>query len=375
MGRRWGKTIVGGTLGMNVFRQGGRAAWIVPQYKNGRALWRFVLDVCAPLVKAGVVSVSNSERVATSIFGGFFGIYSADNIDSVRSEAFNLVIGDEAARIDGDGWQAAVRPTLADADGDEILISTPVGKNWFYDEWMRGQIAQDGYASWTAPSSANPNPNIQRAYKLARERLPERVFLQEWDAQFVEDGAIFRNVYSLSRLAPEEPIEGHTYVIGVDWGRVEDATVFCVLDTGTRRQVCLDVCYDMPFAEQRERLISLARRYNNAHCVVETNSIGAPQFEELKRSGRVSVTGFDTNNARKAALIEDLQLALENESIELLDDERQKSELVAFSSVHLPSGLVRYAAPAGKHDDTVMALAIALYACAAPRASELFAFV
>ncbi|MFZ5589639.1 MAG: hypothetical protein ACOY4M_08400 [Pseudomonadota bacterium] len=375
MGRRWGKTIVGGTLGMNVFRQGGRAAWIVPQYRNGRALWRFVVEACVPLVQAGIVQISNSERVATSIYGGFFGIYSADNIDSVRNEAFNLVVGDEAARIDGDGWQAAVRPTLADADGDEILISTPVGKNWFYDEWMRGAQHRDGYASWTAPSSANPNPNIQRAYHLARERLPERVFLQEWQAQFVEDGAIFRNVYSLSCLKPEPPHEGHTYVIGVDWGRTEDATVFCVFDATARRQVYLDILHDVDFAAQRERLVSLAQRYNNAHCVVETNSIGAPQFEELKRSGRVSVSGFETNNARKAALIDDLQLALESESIQLLDDERQKSELVAFSSVRLPSGLVRYAAPAGKHDDAVMALALALYACNTPKAEELFAFV
>lgn len=375
MGRRWGKTILGGVVGLNVFRQGGRAAWIVPQYRNGRALWRFVMDVCPPLVQAGIVQISNSERVATSIYGGFFGIYSADNIDSVRNEAFHLVIGDEAARINGEGWQAAVRPTLADTDGDELLISTPVGKNWFYDEWMRGQSGSDGYMSWRAPSSANPNPNIQRAYQKAKERLPERVFMQEWDAQFVEDGAIFRNVYTLSRLAPQPPEDGHVYVIGVDWGRTEDATVFCVLDVHERKQVHLEVLYDVDFATQRERLIALARRYNNAHCVVETNSIGSPQFEELKRSGLVSVSGFDTDNARKAAIIDELQLAFENESITLLDNEMQKSELVAFSAVRLPSGLVRYSAPSGKHDDTVMALAIALYACNSPSAAELFAFI
>ena len=134
---------MGGVVTLNVLRQHGRAAWIVPNYKNGRALWRYASNVCAPLANVGKMSISKSERVITTDAGGFFGIYSADNIDAVRSEAFNLVVGDEAARISDDGWNDAVRPTLADADGDEILISTPKGKNWFYYEFMRGQAGED----------------------------------------------------------------------------------------------------------------------------------------------------------------------------------------------------------------------------------------
>ena len=61
--------------------------------------------------------------------------------------------------------------------------------------------------------------------------------------------------------------------------------MFCVFDATARRQVYLDILHDVDFAAQRERLVSLAQRYNNAHCVVETNSIGAPQFEELSAAG------------------------------------------------------------------------------------------
>jgi hypothetical protein len=176
MGRRWGKSTLGGMVIMNVLRKHGRAAWIVPEYKNGRALWRYAANLCAPLVQARIMNVSKSERVITTNAGGFFGIYSADNIDSVRSEWFHLVVGDEAARISEDGWNDAVRPTLADADGDEFLISTPKGKNWFYTEWVRGQAEENGYMSWTAPSSANPIPNIRKAYELARTRVPEHIY-------------------------------------------------------------------------------------------------------------------------------------------------------------------------------------------------------
>lgn len=363
MGRRWGKTITGGYINMNVLRQHGRAAWVVPTYKNGRALWRWVSSVCAPLAQAGYMSISKSERVITTHAGGFFAVYSAENIDAIRSESFNVVIGDEAARISGEGWQDAVRPTLADADGDEILISTPKGKNWFYNEYQMGVRQENEYMSWTAPTNANPSENIRKAFDLARLRVPERTFRQEWLAEFVDDGALFRNIYELSTLQTQEPEQGKSYVIGVDWGRVSDATVFSVLDAKGLKQVYLDRMTDTDYATQRMRLQVLSKKYNNAVVLAESNSIGQPNIEALQ-SMRVPVMGFVTTNSTKAEIVQALELAFENKSIRLLDNEIQKSELSSYESERLPSGLIRYNAPEGMHDDTVMALAIAWHAIA-----------
>jgi phage terminase large subunit-like protein len=357
-GRRWGKTVTGGVVTLNVLRQHGRAAWIVPAYKNGRSLWRYAASVCAPLAQAGYMSISKSERVITTFAGGFFGIYSAENIDSIRSEAFNLVVGDEAARIGEEGWQDAVRPTLADADGDEILISTPKGKNWFYYEFMRGQSQSDGYMSWTAPSNTNPMPQIKHAYDLARTRVPERTFKQEWNAEFVDDGVIFRNIEKLAVLKPQEPQEGHEYIIGVDWGRTNDATVFCVMDIAEKKQVYLDRMTNTDYASQRLRLKSLVQRYNNASVLAELNSMGAPNVEALQGMD-IQVTGFNTTNASKAEIIQALELAFENEDISILDDTVQKVELMAYEAIRSSTGLIRYGAPEGMHDDTVIALALA----------------
>lgn len=376
MGRRWGKTVLGGVVEMNVLRQHGRAAWIVPTYKNGRSLWRWVSDVCKPLEQAGHMSISKSERVITTHAGGFFAMYSAENIDSIRSEAFNLVVGDEAAKIDGDGWNDAVRPTLADADGDEILISTPKGKNWFYYEYLKGQAQNDGYMSWTAPTKANPIETIRRAYELAKTRVPERTFRQEWEAQFVEDGVLFRNVV-LRELAKkiDKGIDGRQYIIGADWGRTNDATVFSVLDMQAKTQVYMDRMTDTDYYSQRIRLKALHEKFNKSLCLVETNSIGQPQLEELQRMG-VSVRGFQTTNATKGEIISALQLAFEQETITILDDKVQEAELLAYQSQTSASGLVRYNAPEGMHDDTVMALALAWWGGVANRrdAADLVGF-
>lgn len=365
MGRRWGKTVTGGVVTLNVLRQHGRAAWIVPNYKNGRSLWRYAQNVCAPLQQAKKMDISKAERVITTFGGGFFGIYSADNIDAIRSEAFNLIVGDEAARISEEGWNDAVRPTLADADGDEILISTPKGKNWFFYEFTRGQAEEHGYKSWTAPTNANPMPTIQKAFGLAKLRVPERTYLQEWMAQFVDDGSIFRNVHELSTLKPAEPIGNDQYVIGVDWGRTNDATVFSVLHINSREQVYLDRMTDTDYASQRLRLQALSQKYNGALVMAETNSMGQPNIEALQAMN-VNVQGFTTTNATKAQIIQGLELAFERREIRLIQDTTQTAELMAYESEKLPSGLIRYSAPEGMHDDTVMALALAWYAISTP---------
>jgi phage FluMu gp28-like protein len=309
------------------------------------------------------MDISKSERVITTHAGGFFGIYSAENIDSIRSEAFNLVVGDEIARISEEGWQDAVRPTLADAEGDEIDISTPKGKNWFFYEWMRGQSKEDGYASWKAPSSANPIPQIKRAYELARTRVPDRTFNQEWNADFVDDGALFRNVQALAVLGDIPPVLGHQYVVGVDWGRTSDATVFSVMDMQTKQQVHLERMTDTDYASQRLRLKALVERYNRAIVLAESNSIGQPNIEELQRMG-VTVQGFLTTNATKAQIVQALELAFEQNAIQIQISAQQSAELMAFESEKLPSGMIRYAAPEGMHDDTVIALCLAWWAIA-----------
>lgn len=188
MGRRWGKTVLGGALALATAASGGRVAWIVPSYKNGRPLWRWAETTVGPLKRARKVHTNRTERtIEFAETGGFVAIYSMDNEDSIRGEWFNLVIVDEAAMIAETAWTDAIMPTLADANGDAVLISTPKGRNWFWREFERGRRMDAEAASFHAPSSANPSPQIQRAARLAKERVPERAYRQEWDAEFVDD--------------------------------------------------------------------------------------------------------------------------------------------------------------------------------------------
>jgi hypothetical protein len=71
------------------------------------------------------------------------------------------------------------------------------------------------------------------------------------------------------------------------------------------------------------------------------------------------VQAFTTTNASKTQAIEALALAFERSELAILADPVLVGELQAYERERLPSGMMRYSAPEGLHDDTVMALALA----------------
>ena len=343
---------------MEVLCQHGKVAWITPTYKNSRPLWRWSVGVTAPAVKAKRMSISQSERVIETDRGGLLALYSGDNIDAIRSEAFHCVVLDEAARLSEYAWTDAIMPTLADYDGDAILISTPKGKNWFWIEWLKGQQRGAEYASWQAPTSDNPIPTIRRAFKKARDRVPESTYRQEWLAEFLEGSGVFRRVTEAATAQrQEQPVTGHQYIFGVDWGKYNDWTVLSVLDITDKALVHLDRFNQIDYVLQAGRLKALAQRFNPVSIIAESNSIGEPVIEQLRRDG-LPVTPFQTTNATKTAAIDALALAFEQGDIRILHDPVLIGELQAYAMERLPRGLLRYSAPEGMHDDCVMSLAI-----------------
>ena len=358
MGRRWGKSVLAGTVCLLAANAGARVAWIVPTYKNGRPLWRWAESTVGNLKRYGV-EVNRSERTIEFPNGGGLGLYSADNADSIRSERFQLAVLDEAAKIPFEAYVDAIQPTLADLDGDVFLISTPRGKNWFFNEWQAA--ASDGVhaAAWRAATSDNPNPNIRAAFEQARLRVPERSFRQEWLAEFVEDGGeVFRNVRACATAVKQAaPVAGHEYLIGVDLAKVNDFTVLAVFDVTLNALVYLDRFNQIDYTVQLARLQALSERFAPRTVVIEDN-VGQMFIEQAQRAG-LPVMPFHTSAATKPKLIDDLTLAFERQTLQIIPDEALISELEAFSMERTTAGSLRYSAPPGMHDDTVIALALA----------------
>jgi hypothetical protein len=326
------------------------------------------------LKKLGLVRINRSERTVEFLqTGGSVTIYSMDNPDSIRGECFHLVIIDEAAMIAEDAWTQCIQPTLADYDGDCIIISTPKGRNWFWKEYQRGisesaRAKQEGrpprQAAFHAPTSANPNPNIRRAFELAKEKVSERTYRQEWMAEFLEDGGtVFRNVTKCA-IAKIKKVYDSVFVMGVDWGKESDYTVCIVRDAVTGETVDWDRFNTIGWSFQRGRLVNMWRKWKPAVVLVEENSIGGPNLEMLQAEG-LPVLGFNTNAATKAPLVESYALSMEREEITIPDDDDHRVEHEAYEGEKNPkTGRMKYGAPEEEdaHDDTVIAGALSDWA-------------
>lgn len=330
-----------------------RVWWIMPTYDAGQAVWR---DFEAAFRYFPGVYTNKSERLIQFPGGGFLQVKTADG--SLRSAGLDHVIIDEAAFISGDLWDYVLRPMLLEGQGSADFLSSTNGRNWFWRMYQNGlDPEQPDWKAWHFTSYDNPLLNPAEIEDIKRN-TPERVFQQEYMAEFLEDGgAVFRNLRAC--IDPEPPTEARGRVVmGLDWARYNDYTVMVAIDTQTHRVLEIDRFNQIDWTLQRGRLQVMAKRWKPSVIYAESNSIGEPNIEELQKMG-LPVTGFATTASSKPQIINSLALAFEQADIHIPDDPVLMGELQAYTLERLPGGTFRYNAPSGLHDDCVMALALA----------------
>ncbi len=372
-GRRFGKTTLCDDLAIDIAVDRAQpVGWFAPTYKLLSEAWRDMLHVLTP-----VVARSNAtDRRIELTGGGVIEFWTLEDDNAGRSRKYARVVIDEAGLVPHLGaiWQAAIRPTLADLEGDAFFAGTPKGCNYFWECYLRGKDElQEDWQSWQMPTWENPLIKPTEIDALRME-MPERQFSQEIEAAFLEDGGgVFRRVAQAATADEHPPEAGHQYVIGCDWGKMADFSVLSVIDATTNTQVYVDRFNQIDYPTQERRLLALVERYDPTAVIAERNSIGEPIIDHLRARG-LPVQAFTTTNATKAVLIDGLALAFERGSLTLLNDAVQTAELQAYEMERLPSGLARYSAPEGFHDDMVMALALAWYGCGKPSGADLVGF-
>jgi len=365
-GRRFGKS----QLGMNrlmLAAIGGpgkpaqHAAWFAPTYKMLLEAWNETRRRLDPVTKR----TSEQTHRLDLLTGGTVEMWSLDDPNAARGRAYGLAVIDEAAMVVRlqEAWQEVIRPTLADTRGSAWFLSTPKGLNYFYTLYRNADDGGD-WRAWCKPTSDNPYISPVEIASMQHD-MPERVFAQEVRAEFLADGAgVFRKIREAA-IAEEqdEAIPGHQYIMGADWGKFEDSTVLAVIDTTLNACVHLDRFNQIDYSLQAGRLRALADKFKPAQIIAERNSMGEPIIERLL-ADNLPVQPFLTTNATKAQIIEALALAFERDTLQIVNHPVLVGELEAYDAERLPSGLLRYGAPGGMHDDCVMALALAWYGVA-----------
>lgn len=358
-GRRFGKTALAKRAVVDTtLKRGLPVGVFAPTYKNISEVWRSLRETLKPVT----VERSEQEKYLKVVTGGTVECWSLDNIDSLRGRKYALAITDEAAMIrNPEYFDAVIRPTLADYRGGAWFLSTPRGRNHFWQMFQWGLQEFDGqWKSFHYPTSANPHiPKDEIA--TAERQMPDRLFKQEYLAEFLDDGGgVFRNVRGcIYGLMNENPQAGPEYVFGVDLGKQNDFTVIVVIDVATCRLVYYEAFNQIDYTVQLNRLKALSDRLKPS-CVVIERNIGEMFIEQAERL-ELPVVAFQTTNASKQVLIDSLALAFEQNLISIPNDTRLIAELEGYEMERLPGGTFRYSAPQGMHDDMVIATALAWY--------------
>jgi hypothetical protein len=354
-GRRFGKTRLGiYMMAQKEFLQMPQA-WFAPVYKDILEVWREVNVTLKPIIRRSNIQ----ERRIELATDGSIEFWSLDNPDSGRGRKYRRVIIDEAAKAPylQAAWEQSIRPTLSDFKGDAFFLSTPKGRNYFWRLYQRGINGGD-WAAWHFPTVANPYIDPAEV-EAAKSDLPADIFKQEYLAEFLEnEGAVFRNIEACMGAQESGEHDGHTVIIGVDWGKQNDFTAVSVGCVTCKREIAIDRFNQIDYAFQRERLRVLWERHKASAILAESNAMGEPIVEQLQRDG-LPVIAFQTTAQTKPPLIENLALIFERAEWQFLPDPLWRSELEAYErTISDKTGRSSYSAPQGVHDDTVMARAL-----------------
>ena len=267
LSRRTGKTLIANALGLLTILQPDTDVLIIsPNYNlsmisyelQRKFIKAFGLEITKDNLKDRVLSLSNGSSIRLG---------SVNQVDSTVGRSYQLIIFDEAALSSKgrDAFQISLRPTLDKAGSKAIFISTPRGRNWLYDFYMRGYSSN--FPEWCSiRSDYRENPRVLDSdIKEARSSMSKAQFSQEYEAEFTQlQGAI----YELSSDCIVDKLLdslGHSarydVIIGADFGW-RDPTAYAVfyIDIDNHKAYLVDEYQDngkttAKYAEELQKLI------------------------------------------------------------------------------------------------------------------------
>jgi len=195
LSRRTGKSEISNMIGHIVtLNPGSNILIMAPNYSLSAISWdlqrkylnMFDIELERSNAKDKIIELKNGSTIRMG---------SVSQADSVVGRSYDFIIFDEAA-LNDDGasvFNVQLRPTLDKPNSKAVFISTPRGKNWFYDYWMRGYDynVEEGraqeYPAWCSIKSGwydNPRA-IRQDIEDARASMNDAKFKQEYEADFI----------------------------------------------------------------------------------------------------------------------------------------------------------------------------------------------
>jgi hypothetical protein len=349
--------------------------WVAPVYsqaKIGQNYAKKILPPNAKPINSGVLSLNlpngttmeyRSGKTPEDLEGeGVFGGYCLDEASKMKEQVY-----------------ISAKTTVSMTRAPIVVFSTPRGKNWFFKKCME---AKD-HMEWSIKKGIPPtklyipaptalNPFIPpESIADAKKNMPDRLFRQYYLAEFVDDGEVM--VGFRECLYQDDPLDlsGDTQfwvkpdsekaeiVIACDWAKHQDYTVMGAFECGEGvkpRLIGFSRFNGLRYTEQVRKLVMFSRMFAKTRIVYHDKTGVGEAIDDLLSQTGLNFHGVVFTNSSKSAMVNNLITAWETKSLDIPYWEEMIGELEAFEVQTSDTGLMRYNAPSGLHDDIVCML-------------------
>lgn len=340
----------------------------------------------------GSVEFSNGCKILSAASGS----------SSIRGRSLNTVYLDEFAFLQNDSeFFASTYPVISSGEKTKMIItSTPRGMNLFYKLWSNAVEGKNNFYPTRVTWDEHPKRDAAWAQNMVRD-IGQRKFDVEFGCKFLGSTDTLISPDTLEVLVFKDPLKDednlkiyeypnktHTYVACIDTaeGIGKDYSVINIIDVTEKpfKQVAVYRNNLMPPLLFTDNAYRIMRYYNEAFCIIETDSSGqmvaSALFNDLeyenmlftkeKDSQTISSTTstrIGLKQSRKTKLIgcSTLKTLIESRTLELAD-----YNTIFELSVFIKKGN-SFEAEKGKNDDTVMTLVLFAWLTEQPVFEEL----
>jgi len=231
-GRRWGKTRIGSIAGVEEACIPNSIGWACAP--TNPKLNRYVIPAFQQLIPPDWVAEWSSEYLDLRLKNGaLIHFQTLDDPDQGRGQGLDWLWIDEICELTEAHWDV-IRPSLYDRQGVAFFTTSPKSYDWVHDKLYKPAFdSQPGYWACRAKTIENPKfrePQFQAALEAERATMPDTMFRQEYEADFVTfAGAVYGDLLlpqilhtpeDVKRFIPEWPqiASWRPIVIGIDTG-------------------------------------------------------------------------------------------------------------------------------------------------------------
>jgi len=328
-GSKFGKTIsasVAQTLAVMNASQGDVFRWIAPIYRQTMIGQSYFSKMLPSKPYSDFNKGDMTYRVQN---GASIQFWHTQRPVDLEGEGVRAQVGDEAAKMLFQAYISA-KTTTTMTRGPSMWISTPFGKNWFYKKFKEAEAEM----KWAIKKGVNPekiaihaattaNPFISpEVIENAKKNLPDRLFRQHYLAEFVDGGTVFTNLLAaiegdeiefdnelIQLYLDRDRVQEAQVVIGADWGKSDDYTVFTALDIVSRRLVGFMRFYKTQYHVAVGNLVRFARHFGSVIMIRHDKTGVGNAIDDLMSLTNLPYEGLVFTNSNKSQMVNDLIVA------------------------------------------------------------------